>query len=105
MGENPQQARLSDMSRAEIEFNRLDINGDGRVDKNEVRQLLWGHLGGSNLFDKEAKIEQFFKRADLNGDGKIDKAEWLEFYSQNFDTENEKDYFSRSSMRITPTES
>ena len=48
---------MSDMSRAEIEFNRLDINGDGRVDKNEVRQLLWGHLGGSNLFDKEAKIE------------------------------------------------
>ena len=64
---------------AQLDFVKLDKNGDGRIDKNEVRSHLRS-LGGKNMYNREAILKRFFDRYDTNGDGKIDNAEWLELY-------------------------
>ena len=66
-------------TQAELAFKKLDNNGDGRLDKNEIRSHLRG-LGGSNMHDREAILKRFFETCDANGDGKIDLDEWLVLY-------------------------
>jgi len=83
------QARVAALATAEEAFNKLDINGDGDVDKNEVMQLAdqgEGLPDGANSAEKEAKIKEFFDSFDANGDGKIQKSEWLEFFGKLFDS-------------------
>ncbi|KAL4218120.1 hypothetical protein ACF0H5_022856 [Mactra antiquata] len=53
-------------------FNAFDKNGDGYIDKAELKKVL------TQIGDKmpEELAEEFIKEADLNGDGKIDYAEF-----------------------------
>ena len=70
-------------------FDKLDVNGDGEVDRKEVQQLANSGVGIPDNADpalKEAKINEFFASFDENGDGKIQKSEWLNFFGQLFDS-------------------
>ena len=70
-------------------FNELDLDGNGNVDKEEVRSLVTQGLGlphSGNAAQREAKIAEFFATFDANGDGKISKEEWLGFFGKLFDS-------------------
>ena len=82
-------ARAAALSTAEEAFNKLDINGDGEVDRTEVQQLATSGAGLPDNADpaqKEAKINEFFASFDADGDGKIQKSEWLNFFGSLFDS-------------------
>ena len=67
-------ARAQALTTAEEAFAKLDINGDGEVDRDEVRQLATSGMGLPDNADasvREAKINEFFQSFDANGDGKI----------------------------------
>ena len=83
------QARQQALATAEEAFAKLDINGDGEVDRDEVKQLASSGMGLPDSADqaaKEAKINEFFASFDANGDGKIQKQEWLDFFGSLFDS-------------------
>ena len=83
------QAREAALAQAEVAFGKLDINGDGEVDRTEIMQLAEQGQGlpdGSNQEAKEAKIKEFLDSFDADGDGKIQKSEWLDFFGKLFDS-------------------
>ena len=82
-------ARLAALATAEEAFNKLDLNGDGDVSREEVMALAEQGSGlpdGANAEEKETKIREFFESFDANGDGRIQKSEWLEFFGKLFDS-------------------
>ena len=58
-------------------FARLDINGDGKIDKAEVTKMVEAQAAkkGDTTPIDGAQIDELIKRVDSNGDGVIDKAE------------------------------
>ncbi|KAL3309284.1 hypothetical protein Ciccas_012169 [Cichlidogyrus casuarinus] len=56
-------------------FHRLDRDGDGFLDFDEVRMAIsaFGHLA------KDGKVRDLFNMADSNNDGMIDVEEYMEF--------------------------
>ena len=56
-------------------FNKLDLNHDGYVSKDELSQ----YLGYSGLLKRErdANVQKCFNRMDLNGDGRISYPEFV----------------------------
>ena len=80
-------ARAAALAQAEEAFNKLDANGDGEVDRNEICALAGAGLPeGCDAAAKEKKISEFLNSFDEDGDGKIQKAEWLNFFGQLFDS-------------------
>ena len=80
-------ARAAALAQAEEAFNKLDINGDGEVDRNEICQLAGAGLPeGCDEETKNKKVQEFLDSFDSDGDGKIQKAEWLNFFGQLFDS-------------------
>ena len=85
------QSRLEALEKAGRVFDRLDVNGDGEIERAEVSSLARQGLGGLarlSQFDeqtREAKVDEFIKSFDSNGDGKIQRSEWLAFYGNLFD--------------------
>ena len=58
-------------------FNKLDVNGDGSVDKNELKQgCAAGIVDGTD----DAKVREFFATLDANGDQRVTRAEFMTFY-------------------------
>ena len=81
------QARAAALTQAEEAFAKLDINGDGEVDRTEITALAGDGLpAGCDQATKDAKIKEFLDSFDTDGDGKIQKAEWLNFFGQLFDS-------------------
>merc|ERR1711892_1323568 len=60
----------SDIKKA---FRRFDTNGDGELDKAEMKQLF--SASGKNVTDQD--IDAIFKKGDLDGDGMIDIQEFV----------------------------
>ena len=81
------QARAAALTQAEEAFAKLDLDGNGEVDRTEICALA-----GQGLPDdcdeatKNAKIQEFLDSFDQDGDGKIQKGEWLNFFGQLFDS-------------------
>lgn len=48
-------------------FQKFDQDGNGFIDKNELRTVLCGN--GRSM--SEAEVEVLFHEADVNGDGKL----------------------------------
>ena len=81
------QARAAALQQAEEAFGKLDINGDGEVDRGEIMQLAGEGLPANcDNATKEAKIKEFLDSFDQDGDGKIQKSEWLAFFGNLFDS-------------------
>ena len=56
-------------------FNKLDINQDGYVTKDELAQYL--KQSGLSKTEKDVKLQRCFHSLDLNGDGKISYPEFF----------------------------
>ena len=58
-------------------FERMDANGDGKLDKAEITKMMEmrAERRGDATLKSPEKIDAFIKRADANGDGAVDKAE------------------------------
>lgn len=54
-------------------FRRFDRNGDGTIDKNELKQILESLHQGEFT---DAQVELVLQQADTNGDGNVDYEEW-----------------------------
>eukprot|EP00930_Biecheleria_cincta_P038647 TRINITY_DN26552_c0_g1_i1.p1 TRINITY_DN26552_c0_g1~~TRINITY_DN26552_c0_g1_i1.p1 ORF type:complete len:405 (-),score=74.14 TRINITY_DN26552_c0_g1_i1:166-1380(-) len=67
-------ARRTELSDKVTEiFRRFDKNGDGTIDKNELKQIL-EQLHKGEFTD--AQVESVLQQADTNQDGKVDYEEW-----------------------------
>ena len=79
-------AKEQALSTALEAFKKLDINGDGEVDRSEIMALARSGQGLPGGASSEEKINQFFETFDDNGDGKIQQQEWLDFFGNLFDS-------------------
>merc|ERR1712106_612748 len=62
------------VSDAKAAFQRFDINGDGVMDKGEMKQIM-NSASGKKVSDGE--VDALFKKGDLDGDGEIDMHEFI----------------------------
>lgn len=64
---------------ASVAFDVYDLNGDGKIDKTELRKLLDSALTENTVPLSDAQItelvETTFKQADVNRDGVVDREE------------------------------
>ena len=82
-------ARAQALDTAREAFAKLDIDGNGQVEKDELRQFsMQAEIGGGAIDadDREKKIAEFFATFDTDGDGKVSLDEWLNFFGHLFDT-------------------
>ena len=58
-------------------FERMDANGDGKLDKAEITRMMEmrAERRGDATLKSPDKVDAFIKHADANGDGAVDKAE------------------------------
>jgi len=59
---------------AKAAFKRFDINGDGVMDKEEMKQML-SFAKGQPV--SQGEVDSLFKKGDLDGDGQIDMQEFV----------------------------
>merc|ERR1719470_564121 len=57
------------VSDAKAAFQRFDINGDGVMDKEEMREMMTS-AAGKKVSD--AEVNALFQKGDLDGDGQVD---------------------------------
>ena len=65
------------------EYDKLDSNGDGNVDRDELIAVARAQGQGKNV--PEEDLNTFFTTFDANGDGKVSRQEWLDFFGRMFD--------------------
>jgi solute carrier family 25 phosphate transporter 23/24/25/41 len=53
-------------------FQSIDHNGDGKLDKDELRDAF----KGAGLVVPNAKLQLFFEEVDVNHDGSVSFDEW-----------------------------
>lgn len=67
-------ARAAALAQAEEAFNKLDLDGNGEVDRQEICQLAGAGLPeGCDEATKNSKVQEFLDSFDADGDGKIQK--------------------------------
>ena len=52
-------------------FDEIDQDHNGKIDKEELKQLLETIWGNNTDFDLNKAVASIFKKCDLNGDGFI----------------------------------
>jgi len=62
------------VSDAKAAFQRFDINGDGVMDKEEMKQMM-NSASGKKVSDGE--VNALFQKGDLDGDGQVDMHEFI----------------------------
>uniref|UniRef100_A0A7S1C5F8 EF-hand domain-containing protein n=1 Tax=Bicosoecida sp. CB-2014 TaxID=1486930 RepID=A0A7S1C5F8_9STRA len=72
--------KSSTEQKLKFSFDLYDFNGDGKIDRDELKRLLVASLGENKVpmadAHVDALVEQTFTQADLNGDGFIDFEEY-----------------------------
>jgi calcium-dependent protein kinase len=83
---------LSKQEKEQIDkvFRAMDINGDGRLSKDEIQQGF-GQYFGRSLNDKE--VDEMFEKVDADGSGEIDYSEFV------VATMNEKNLLSNNKLQ------
>merc|ERR1719253_274598 len=56
-----------EQERLNVLFTKVDVNGNGTLDKEEIRKWQW---------DDEADIKSVLEKLDANQDANISRAEW-----------------------------
>ena len=77
--------RMDLISRAKNEFDRLDTDKSGFLEKNELTAILkvWGQTVLSEIkIDASGNIEDLLSKLDANGDGKISLMEFVPLFDQ-----------------------
>ena len=59
---------------AKAAFRRFDVNGDGAMDKDEMKQMM-SSAAGKTISSGE--VDALFKKGDIDGDGQIDMQEFI----------------------------
>ena len=91
------QSRIDALRVADEVFEKLDLNGDGMIEKHEVRHLCDnnhpGMLAAQSQSEsngpgagQESRIRDFFAAFDINGDGCVSREEWLDFFGKLYDS-------------------
>merc|ERR1719225_2305504 len=62
------------VSDAKAAFQRFDINGDGVMDREEMKQMM-NFASGKKVSDRE--VDALFRVGDLDGDGQVDMHEFI----------------------------
>ncbi|XP_030536761.2 probable calcium-binding protein CML23 [Rhodamnia argentea] len=70
---------LGTMDEVRLIFNKYDVNGDGKISYDELRQVL-SALGQTAATPKEARC--MLSEIDRDGDGFIDPDEFAEFFAR-----------------------
>ena len=72
------QADQEDIKRLRAEFNKIDADGDGRVDKREMNQFL-----AEKGVDEDHRVEiidELFNKCDVDRSGRIELDEFITHY-------------------------
>ena len=74
-------------------FDQLDVNKDGKLDRNELKQMALAAF--DSLFPvslqelpegaREAEMDRYFEQIDTSKDGYIQRDEWLQFFKIMYD--------------------
>lgn len=59
-----------DLQQLDAKFNKIDVDGDGEITREELRSSLGGG-GAAAPFVTESRVESFLKDMDLDGDGSL----------------------------------
>merc|ERR1712150_236263 len=77
------QKRAEALAQAEEAFRKLDLDGSGEIERNELQELA--RSSGSAIGGGENDINDFINTFDTDGDGKVSLQEWLTFFGNMFD--------------------
>jgi len=75
--------RMELTEKAKVEFQKLDKDGSGFLEKNELEAVLktWATLCGAQVqIDPSASIDEMMSKLDANSDGKLSLAEFIPLF-------------------------
>ena len=72
------------MAQINAMFDKMDTNGDGKIDKEEFKAAMEADGGPSVPEDAQAEFANFLQECDTDADGKVSRAEFLTFFENMF---------------------
>ena len=78
------QIKSETLDKIGYEFDKLDLNGDGSIEKDELL-LVASRYGSSGDQMTREKLGEFFQTFDKDSDGVVTRKEWMDWFEQMFD--------------------
>ena len=88
-----EEARAAALADAQGFFEKLDIDGDGQISREDMNVVARQTDEINSEADQAAldvEIDEFFTQFDTNADGMLPQSEWLEYFGSVFDLELQK---------------